>query len=106
LLSKENPGLHCRPGFENYGLHNQEGAAAGSNFNLAGCLCFAAEAGQFVIFAQEQFTSVEQHGAAAQLAVAGEGIDFGLTGQSNGGDLGGVVDDEIAKAFLAVLKLD
>ena len=53
---------------------DQEGAGTGCQFNLACGLFCAAQAGQFVIFAQNQFAAVEQHGAAAELAVAGECI--------------------------------
>ena len=42
------------------------------------------------------------HGAAAELAVAGEGVYFGFLGQFHGGHFGRVVDDQPGSAFLAV----
>ena len=84
-------------------LQNDEGTTAGGNFQSAGGNSFAAEARQLVVFTQYQFTAVQQQGAAAHLAVAGQGINFCILGQVHGSGFCGVVDHQPDAAVLAVL---
>ena len=74
-------------------LQHDEAAAAGSNFDAAGS-GDAIQFGQSIVFTEGQFLAVEEHGAAAELAVAGEGIDFCLFGQFHGGGLVPTVVDD------------
>lgn len=66
---------------------NNESAAAGSDFDLAGRDGLAAQAGKFIVFTQHQFLAVQAHGAAAHTGLTGKGIDSGFTGQFYGGSV-------------------
>ena len=66
-------------------LQNDEGTAAGGNFNRAGRNLLAAQAGQSVAFAQNQVAAVQSHDTAAQTVLAGQNVSLGIFGQFHGG---------------------
>ena len=84
-------------------LQNEECTGAGFQFHSTGNR-HTLHLGQLIVFAQNQFLAVEQHGAGTHLAVAGEDVSFSFLGQFHGSLFGpGVVDHQVSNTILAVL---